>query len=66
MARRPSLDAMRKAFAEATATLEDAAPMAADGQAVADNDAARRHCEHLVAAVETCLGCLQRLRRRLG
>ena len=65
MARRSHLGAVRKTFADATGTLEDAALAAAEAQAVSDFHAARQSCDRLIEAVETCLGRLRRLRRQL-
>ena len=65
MARRSRLGAVRKTFADATGTLEDAALAAAEAQAVSDFHSARQSCDRLIEAVETCLGRLRRLRRQL-
>ena len=65
MARRSSLGAVRKTFADATGMFEDAALLAAEAQAVSDFHSARQSCDRLIEAVETCLGRLRRLRRQL-
>jgi hypothetical protein len=65
MARRPALDAARRAFADISGALEDAALLACEAQAAPNYDEVRQHCDRLVAAVEDCLGRLHRLRRRL-
>ncbi len=66
MARDVGVDHARKAFADMTGTLEDAALAASDGQAATDLEAARRTCDCLIAVLEACLKRLQQLRRRLG
>lgn len=66
MARAVGVDHARKAFADMTATLEDAALVASEGQAAPDLERARRTCDRLIAELEACLKRLQRLRRRLG
>lgn len=60
------VETARKAFAEVTGVLEDAAVMAADGQASPNLLAARQSCDRLIALLKTTLAQLQRLRRRLG
>lgn len=66
MARPPRVETVRRALAEFTGALEDASLIAAEDQAAPDITDARRTCERLIAALEVCLGRLQRLRRRLG
>ena len=56
----------RMAFAEVTGLLEDAALVAAEGQATPNLSAACQSCDHLITLLETTLARLQRLRRRLG
>jgi hypothetical protein len=53
-------------LARLTGALEDAALIAAEGQAAPDIMDARQICDRLIAELETCLGRLHRLRRRLG
>lgn len=55
----------RLVFAEVTGVLEDAALIAAEGQAAPDLPAARRSCDRLLARLKSCIEQLQRLRRRL-
>lgn len=64
MARHP-LDTVHRSFADLTAALEDAAVVAANAQAAASRDEALRQCEALIAAVNSCLARLNRLKRRL-
>ncbi|MEQ1611526.1 MAG: hypothetical protein ABL904_02140 [Hyphomicrobiaceae bacterium] len=66
MANRPTLEAVRKTFADITGALEDAALLASEAQAAPDQVAARKSCDRLIAAGETCLGRLHHLRRRLA
>lgn len=66
MAKEVSVETVRRALAELTGALEDAALIAAEGQAARDITDARQTCDRLIAALETCLGRLHRLRRRLG
>ncbi len=66
MAKRGSVGSARTVFAMATGQLEDAALVAAEGQAISNLDAARQSCDQLIKALEACLARLQRLRRRLG
>jgi prophage DNA circulation protein len=65
MAEEPGLDAVRRAFADLTGALEDAAVLAAEAQAAASRGDARQRCEDLITAINLCLGRLQRLKRRL-
>ena len=66
MANRPALEAACKTFADITGALEDAALLASEARAAPDQLAARKSCDCLIDAVETCLGRLHRLRRRLA
>lgn len=66
MAKAVRVETVRKTLAEVTGALEDAALIAADGQAAHDITDARQICDRLTSALETCLGRLHRLRRRLG
>lgn len=59
------VETARKAFAEATGALEDAAIVATERQAAPDLVAARQSCDRLIDALGACLAQLQRLRRRL-
>ena len=56
----------RKTFAEVTGALEDAAVVAAGGQASPNLSAARQSCDRLINALEASLARLQQLRRQLG
>jgi len=60
------VEAARRAFADVTGLLEDAAVVAAEGQASPDLSAARQSCDRLITLLETTLARLQQLRRRLG
>ncbi|MBA4174720.1 MAG: hypothetical protein C0511_19220 [Hyphomicrobium sp.] len=60
------IETAREAFAEVTGALEDAALVAAEGQASPKLPAARQSCDRLIALLEATLARLQRLRRRLG
>jgi len=60
------VETAREAFAEVTGVLEDAAVIAAEGQASPKLSAARQSCDRLINVLEACLERLQRLRRRLG
>lgn len=62
----PTVDEIRKAFADITAALEDAALVATDGQAVTDLANARLTCDQLIEFLESCLRRSHRLRWRLG
>lgn len=55
----------RVVFAEVTGTLEDAALVAAEGQAAPDLAAARSTCDRLIPLLEVCLSKLRHLRRRV-
>lgn len=66
MARPTRIETARKNLARLTGALEDAALIAAEGQAAPDIMDARQTCDRLIAELETCLGRLHRLRRRLG
>lgn len=66
MARPVPIETIRKAMAGLTGVLEDAALIAARGQAARDITHARRTCDRLIEVLQTCLARLQRLRRRLG
>jgi len=66
MAKAVRVETVRKTLAELTGVLEDAAVIAAGGQAAHDITDARQTCDRLIAELETCLGRLHRLRRRLG
>jgi len=60
------IEAARRAFAKVTGALEDAALVAAEGQASPNLSAASQSCDRLIALLVTTLAQLQRLRRRLG
>ena len=66
MSRAPHIDEARRFFAGLTATLEDAALVAAEGQGSANIETARRTCERLIEALNSSLSQTQQLRRRLG
>ena len=66
MARAVRVETVRRALAGVTGALEDAALIAAEGQAAHDIIDARQTCDRLIAELETCLGHLHWLRRRLG
>lgn len=66
MAEATRIEAARKVFAEVTGALEDATPIAAEGQATTDLAASRQSCDRLIALLEASLAQLQRLRRQLG
>lgn len=63
--RSPASDAVRRAFARLTATLEDAALIACRGQSVSDQKSARRCTDKLIADLEHILKQARRLRKRL-
>lgn len=65
MTKRDPVESARKAFAQVTGDLENAALVAADAQAAASVSAAREACDQLIARLGTGLSQLQRLRRRL-
>ncbi len=65
MAKAPRFDYVHRVFADLTGALEDATVLAAEAQATASRDDARRRCEDLIAAVNLCLVRLHRLRKRL-
>ncbi len=54
------------AFAQLKGAIEDAAVVAAEGQAISDLATARRSCDRLIVSLEACLRRLYRLRRSLG
>ena len=58
-------DAIRKAFADLTAQLEDAALIAAQGQGIENIYEARRYSKRLAAAAGRIGQRLRRLERRL-
>jgi len=60
------VQAARRAFAKVNGSLEDAALVAAEGQASPNLSAAIQLCDCLINALEACLARLQRFRRRLG
>ena len=66
MAKRHALEAARKTFADITGAPEDAALLAAEAQAAPNRVAAHQSSDRLIVAVETCLGRLHHLRRRLA
>ena len=66
MAKRSRLVAARKTFADFTGQLEGAASLASAAQATPDIVEARRSCDRLIAAVETCLARLHELRKRIA
>lgn len=59
------LDATRKAFADVTARLEDAAHVASEGQAVQDRVEACKICDQLIEQMNAMIQRLHRLQRRL-
>jgi len=58
------VETARKAFADVTGSLEDAAVVAAEGQASPNLSAASHSCDRLIVLLKSSLARLQRLRRR--
>lgn len=59
------VETARVVFAEVTGDLEDAALVAAEGQAAADFTAVLQACDRLIPLLEVCLNRLRKLRRRV-
>ena len=57
------VEAARRTFAKVTGALEDAAIVAADGQASPNLSAARQACDRLITLLEATIAQLQRLRK---
>ena len=66
MTKASTIDDARKAFADITATLEDMAVLASEGQSAPDIAAARKLTAQLIRRLRSCLGRAHHLRRRLG
>lgn len=65
MANSARVETARVIFAEVTGALEDAALVAAEGQAAADFTGVRHACDRLIPLLEDCLNRLRKLRRQV-